>query len=407
MMNVAVIGTGGREHALAVKCLKSPLVKEVFVIPGNSGMLMNENIKIYLEWDGSFPALEAYLTQHGIELIIVGNEAYLEKGIADYFTVRKFRIFGPNKKGASLEYSKDFAKQFMKKYSIPTAEYKTCVSYEESIEHVKAIEGTLVIKQDGLALGKGVLVTDDREEASEFIKMSFSATQKIVFEEFLEGKEFSLLAFVNQEYYQCMAPARDYKRAFDGDRGLNTGGMGAYTPVEYVTNNDLKTIQDDIIIPTVQGLLNEDIDFKGILYFGLMKTVQGIKVIEYNTRFGDPETEVLLEAMETDLIETIISTLDKKPINLTWKSGFTLGVCLASIGYPSTYVKGYNIDFTKDIPLYSMALKKEGNSYFNNGGRVLFVTENGETIEKARQKCYKNIETIKSNTLFFRTDIGL
>ena len=215
-MNVAVIGNGGREHALAKKCLQSSQVENVYVIPGNSGMYMSENLQIYLDWDGNFPSLKTYLVNHAIELIIVGNESYLENGITDYFE-KDFMIFGPSKKGATLECSKDYAKQFMKKYNIPTADFHTLSDYEESIEFINASSGTLVIKQDGLAFGKGVLVTQDKKEATLFVKESFRNTEKIVFEEFLEGKEFSLLAFVNQEYYNCMIPARDYKRAFDGE----------------------------------------------------------------------------------------------------------------------------------------------------------------------------------------------
>jgi phosphoribosylamine--glycine ligase len=405
-MNVAVIGNGGREHALAKKCLQSPQVENVYVIPGNTGMCMSKNLQIYLDWDGNFPSLETYLVNHAIELIIVGNESYLENGITDYFE-KDFMIFGPNKKGANLECSKDYAKQFMKKYHIPTADFHTLSDYEESIEFINASSRTLVIKQDGLAFGKGVLVTQDKREASVFVKESFRNTKKIVFEDFLEGKEFSLLAFVNQEYYNCMIPARDYKRAFDGDLGLNTGGMGAYAPVEYVSDDDLNMVEREIIIPTIDGLLAEDINFSGILYFGLMKTEEGIKVIEYNTRFGDPETEILVEAMESDLVGAIIATLKKEPFTLQWKSGITLGVCMASNGYPSHYEKGYHVEFTQDITCYSMALRKGKDTYVTNGGRVLFVVKNGESIEKVREACYKDVSSIKSPGLFYRTDIGL
>ena len=209
-MNVAVIGNGGREHALATKCLQSPLSNEVFVIPGNTGMLMSEHLQIFSEWDDTFDSLETYLIEHEIELIIVGNESYLEKGITDYFLEKGYMVFGPNREGAKLEYSKDYAKQFMKKYKVPTADFTTFTQYKEAKRYIENSSGTLVIKQDGLALGKGVLVTNDREKAQDFIKESFKVCQKVVFEEYLEGKEFSLLAFVNREYYNCMIPARDY-----------------------------------------------------------------------------------------------------------------------------------------------------------------------------------------------------
>lgn len=406
-MNVAVIGSGGREHAIAVKSLTSELVDEVHVIPGNSGMLLTKGLRIHLCWDGSFPSLETYIKEHTIDLIIVGNEAYLLEGITDYFVKRNILIFGPLKNGAKLEYSKDFAKQFMKKYNIPTADYRTFNRYEEANRYMKSVQGPLVIKQDGLALGKGVLVTEDRREGDIFLKESFNVTKKIVFEEYLVGKEFSLLTFVNQEYYNCMAPVRDYKRAFDGDKGLNTGGMGAYTPVEYITEDDLKIIDEYIVRPTIQGLLDENISFTGILYFGLMKTREGIKVIEYNTRFGDPETEVLLESMESDLIGAIASTFTKTFFPLRFKSGTTLGVCMASIGYPVNCEKGGKVELNESITSYSMALRNEGSSFYVDGGRVLFVVQHGDSLEKAREACYKDVKTIKSSALFYRRDIGL
>ncbi len=406
-MNVAVIGNGGREHALAKKCLQSPHVTNVFVIPGNSGMLMSDNLQIFPDWDGSFDSLETYLQQQDIQLIIVGNEAYLEKGITDYFSPKGYRVFGPSKEGATLESSKDFAKHFMKKYQIPTADFTTLTTFDEAERFINESSKTLVIKQDGLALGKGVLVTDDKDEARQFVQESFNVTKKVVFEEYLEGKEFSLLAFVNNDYYNCMIPARDYKRAYDGDRGLNTGGMGAYAPVEYLSDEDMVRVHDEIIAPTIKGLSSEHIDFTGILYFGLMKTKEGIKVIEYNTRFGDPETEVLLESMESDLIETITATFKKEEYPLRWKKGITLGVCLASKGYPSSYEKGSKVELAKNKNCYSMALHKENDSYLTNGGRVLFVVEHGQTLEEVRGKCYKSVSSIKSDGLFYRTDIGL
>ncbi len=405
-MNVAVLGTGGREHALAVKAQKSPQVETVYVIPGNTGMLKSRGLVIHPEWDGTFPSLEAYLKEQKVELLIVGNEAYLEKGVADYFSTSSLPVFGPSAAAAQLETSKNFAKEFMARHAIPTAGFTTCETYETAAEHMKSISGTIVIKQDGLALGKGVLVTDDRKEADEFLSESFSGNGKVVFEEFLSGKEFSLLAFVNQEYYNLMAPARDYKRAYDGDEGLNTGGMGAYTPVEYVSDEDMRTVEKEIVIPTVNGLRSDGIDFTGIIYFGLMKTDDGVKVIEYNTRFGDPEAEVLLESMTSDLIEALTATFEKKPFTLTWKDEITLGVCLASRGYPSSYEKGHRIDIPEDINCYSMALRTEEDHYTNNGGRVAFVVSSGKSMDEVRKTCYEDVKKVKSGILFYRSDIG-
>ncbi|MBN2859770.1 MAG: phosphoribosylamine--glycine ligase, partial [Sphaerochaetaceae bacterium] len=352
-MNVAILGTGGREHALAVKSLRSSHVRQVHVIPGNTGMLMSEGLTIVPQWDDTFPSLERYLSENGISLLIVGNEVYLERGVADYFRETSVKVFGPSKKASQLETSKDYAKQFMARHAIPTANFTTCENYETAAAQMAGTEGTLVIKQDGLALGKGVLVTDDREEADAFLKESFTGSGKVVFEQFLSGREFSLLAFVNQEYYNLMAVARDYKRAYDGDEGLNTGGMGAYTPVEYVSEEDMRYVEEHIVLPTVIGLQDDGIDFTGIIYFGLMKTDDGVKVIEYNTRFGDPEAEVLLEAMTSDLIDALFATFEKRAFTLTWKEGITLGVCLASRDYPSSYQKGYRIDIPQHIGCYS------------------------------------------------------
>ncbi len=405
-MNVAVLGTGGREHALAVKSLKSAHVETVHVIPGNTGMLMSEGLVIHPEWDGTFPSLESYMKEHKIGLLIVGNEAYLEKGVTDYFKGSSIPVFGPEKAAALLETSKNFAKEFMARHDIPTAGFTTCTTYEAAAEHMKGTEGMLVIKQDGLALGKGVLVTDDREEADAFLKESFNGTGKVVFEQFLSGKEFSLLAFVNQDYYNLMVPARDYKRAYDNDEGLNTGGMGCYTPVEYISDEDMKTVEQEIVIPTVKGLQDDGINFTGIVYFGLMKTEAGVKVIEYNTRFGDPEAEVLLDSMTSDLVEAISATFEKRPFTLTWREGITLGVCLASKGYPSSYEKGFRIDIPEGINCCSMALNTDGDHYTNNGGRVALVIASGETMEEAREACYADVKKVSSDILFYRNDIG-
>lgn len=406
-MKIAVIGTGGREHALAVKSLRSPHVQQAHVIPGNSGMFMTANLCTYPSWDGTFAALEHYLRKQDIELVIVGNEAYLQAGIVDYFASSGIKVFGPTKDGARLEYSKSFAKQFMDRYNIPTAGWRTFKDYGSASTYLSSLTGTVVLKQDGLALGKGVLVTADKEEARAFLEESFRISDTVVFEEFLEGPEFSLLAFVNRDYYNLMIPARDYKRAKENDQGLNTGGMGAYAPVDYVTAEDMVCVESKIVKPTIEGLLEDGIDFSGILYFGLMKTSDGVKVIEYNTRFGDPEAEVLLEAMQSDLVEAVLTTIERKPYRLRWNNGYTLGVCLASNGYPKNYEKGYPVELPTDISCYSMALERQNNSYIGNGGRVVFVVSSGDTLKEARSSCYADVEKISCEGLFHRSDIGL
>ncbi len=404
-MNVLVLGNGGREHALGKKAKKSNMVKNVYVIPGNTGMgdqlITNSTIT-----GEDFFQLENYCREKEIELIIVGNEKYLELGVVDYFDKTNIKIFGPSKQGAALETSKHFAKKFMEKYNIDTAKYFATEDEAEALEYLKSQTMPVVIKQDGLALGKGVLVTSSYEEAVEFIKKSFVTNDRVIFEEFLDGREFSLLCFVNGDKFVPMIPVRDYKRAFDNDKGLNTGGMGCYTPVEYVTAEDVKFSVDNVIKKVVDGLQSENIFYKGIVYAGLIKTKDTIKVIEFNARFGDPETEVLMEAMESDLIKVVLNILDNKVTDISWKDGVTLGVCMATKGYPQEYKKGYPVTIDESVNFYSMALNKEKGQYTTNGGRVIFVCGSGDNFHLARKKVYEDIKKVVSNGVFYREDIG-
>lgn len=404
-MNVLILGNGGRENALARKALKSPLTNKVYVAPGNNGM-EDELIKVNHFDIEDFSLLEKFCNEEKIELIIVGNESYLVLGVVDYFDKTNIKIFGPSKKGATIETSKDFAKDIMNKYNVITADHWTFDNLDDAIKHLDNSTMPVVIKQDGLALGKGVLVSSDYQEAKQFLVDSFKTNDKVIFEEFLDGKEFSLLCFANGTTFEPMQTARDYKRAFDDDKGLNTGGMGCYTPVEYVTDEDIDFTLNEVIKKTLDGLKNEGIFYKGILYAGLIKTKDGIKVIEFNARFGDPETEVLMEAMESDLIEVILSILDNKNYSIKWKNGVSLGVCMATNGYPSEYKKGYEVSMPNDINFYSMALDKKDNSFYTNGGRVMFVTDSGDNFLDVRNKVYKDVKKVKSNGLFYRSDIG-
>ncbi|MFV0503084.1 MAG: phosphoribosylamine--glycine ligase [Lachnospirales bacterium] len=404
-MNILILGNGGREHALARKAKKSSLVQEVFVVPGNSGMddcLIKENS--FNSED--FKLLENFCDKNNIELIIVGNEKYLELGVVDYFSNTNIKIFGPTMESAKLETSKDFAKSLMYKYNIPTAKYKTFIDEESALEFLNSENMPVVIKQDGLALGKGVLVSSDYKEAKNFIVESFKTNEKVIFEEFLDGVEFSLLCFVNGDTYIPLQTAKDYKRAFNNDKGLNTGGMGCFTPVDFISEDELSFCYEEIIEKTISALKNENIFFKGIMYAGLIKTNSGIKVIEFNVRFGDPETEVLMEAMETDLVEIILNILKNKKTKMEWKNGSTVGVCLASKGYPQKYNKGFEIKIPDTVDFYSMALKNEQGKFLNDGGRVMFVYASCENRTEARTSVYKKIESIKHDCLFYRTDIG-
>ncbi len=405
-MNVLILGNGGREHALARKSKQSKLVTKVYVVPGNSGMgdglIVDESVS-----GEDFKALEKYCVEKNISLIIVGNEKFLELGVVDYFDKTNIKIFGPSKEAAYLETSKYFAKQIMEKYNIDTATYFSTENQQEALEYLKTLSMPVVIKQDGLALGKGVLVTEDYEEAVQFVKDSFLTNDKVIFEEFLDGREFSLLCFVNGNTYVPMVPARDYKRAFDNDKGLNTGGMGCYTPVEYVTDADVDFSVKNVIEKVIAALNSEGIFYKGIIYAGLIKTKKDeIKVIEFNARFGDPETEVLMEAMESDLIEIVLNILDNKKNTITWKDGVTLGVCMATNGYPKDYKKGYEVKINSNVNFYSMALKRENDKYITNGGRVVFVCGSGKDFHSARKKVYDDVGKVVSKGLFYRSDIG-
>ncbi len=405
-MNVLILGNGGRENALARASKKSSLTDKVFVVPGNTGM--DSDLIIDNSFDSeNFEVLHDFCKDNSIELIIVGNESYLELGVVDYFDKTNIKIFGPTLEGAKLETSKDFAKNLMNKYDIPTAMHNTFDNEKEALEFLDTQSMPVVIKQDGLALGKGVLVSSDYEEAKQFVIDSFKTNEKLIFEEFLDGEEFSLLCFVNGDTYIPMQTAKDYKRAFDGDLGLNTGGMGCFTPVPFVSDDDLDFSYKNVIERVIKGLSSENIFYKGIVYAGLIKTKEGIKVIEFNARFGDPETEVLMEALDSDLVDIIVNILDNKKIDVKWKKGVTLGVCLASKGYPSSYEKGHKIEIPKEVPFYSMALEKDGNLFKNNGGRVMFVYSNERDFQSARADVYKNIEKVKSDCLFYRKDIGL
>ncbi len=404
-MNVLILGNGGRENALARKVKNSSLVSDVFVVPGNTGM--DSDLILDNSFDSeNFDLLNDFCVKNKIELIIVGNESYLEKGVVDYFDKTNIKIFGPSLEAAKLETSKDFAKNLMNKYDIPTAKHNTFDNERDALAFLDTQSFPVVIKQDGLALGKGVLVSSDYEEARQFLIDSFKTNDKVIFEEFLDGVEFSLLCFVNGETYIPMQTAKDYKRAYDDDKGLNTGGMGCFTPVPFVTDKDLEFCYREVIDKVTKGLKSEGIFYKGIVYAGLIKTKDGIKVIEFNARFGDPETEVLMEAMDSDLVEVVLNILDDKKIDIAWKNGVTVGVCLASKGYPSSYEKGYEIEVPANVPFYSMALKKVGGKFENNGGRVMFVYANSDNFENARLEVYESVKKVKSDGLFYRSDIG-
>lgn len=412
-MNILIVGRGGREHAIAWKVSESPLVHKVFVAPGNPGMAQVAT-QVPLD-ETNHEALIQFAKDNHIELTIIGPEGPLVNGIVDRFIEAGLAVFGPRQYAAIIEGSKAFAKDLMKRYSIPTAAYETFTSYEDAKAYITKIGAPIVIKADGLAAGKGVVVAMTDEEAqlaieSMLVEGKFgSASNKVVIEEYLEGEEFSLMAFVNGENVYPMVIAQDHKRAFDGDKGPNTGGMGAYSPVPQIPNEVVQTAVETILNPTAKGLVKDETPFTGILYAGLILTKNGPKVIEFNARFGDPETQVVLSRLKSDLVQVIQDILaDKQPV-ITWSKEAVVGVVVAANGYPEAYEKGhpiFGLNEIKEANVFHAGTAKVGEQFVTDGGRVLLVSSSGETIKQAQQKVYEEIIHIGTDQLFYRKDIA-
>ncbi|MDD3382219.1 MAG: phosphoribosylamine--glycine ligase [Bacilli bacterium] len=406
-MKVLVIGSGGREHAIAYYIAASKHKPQVFVAKGNAGMTCATLVNIN---ESDNKALVRFALKEKIDLTIVGPEAALSNGIVDDFRKNNLLIFGPTKEASKIESSKKFAKELMEKYDIPTAKYKAFNDYEESINYIKNNSLPIVIKYDGLAAGKGVVIAATIEEADTFLKEIFFKnkydTKEVVIEEFLEGPEFSLMAFVNKEKVYPMEIAQDHKRAYDNDLGPNTGGMGAYSPVNIISKEDIEYSVKNIMEKTAKALVSEGICYLGVLYGGLMKTKDGIKVIEFNARFGDPETEVVLPRLKNDLLDVILNVIAKKDFNLKWINEVCLGVVMASVGYPNDYKKNCEINNIPNEEVFHMGTKIEDGKIVNNGGRVLMVLGKGKTFLEAQEKAYKKVKMIESKNLFYRKDIG-
>jgi len=411
-MKVLVIGRGGREHAIIKKLKRDQEATEIFCAPGNSGMVEAKLVDIE---ETDVLELVRFAKIEAIDLTIVGPEMALMAGVANQFQAAGLKVFGPTKEAALIEGSKAFAKELMNRYSIPTAAYGEFTQIEEALAYLETQAMPIVIKADGLAAGKGVVICQTLEEAQETVtemlvdRMFADASAKIIIEEFLEGEEFSLMAFVSNNAYVPMPIARDYKRAYDNDQGLNTGGMGSHSPHPAITDADYEEAIKIVIEPMTQGMIKDDIPFTGILYAGLIKTKAGIKVIEFNARFGDPETEVLLPRLETKLTDIILGLLEQKPVECQWSTLETVGVVLAAKGYPLAYDKGAiikGLETLQDVDVYHMGTQLVEADYTINGGRVLFVVGSGTNLEAARQKVYKEIQKIYCEELFYRTDIA-
>lgn len=418
-MKILIIGGGGREHAIAWKLSKSPRVEKIYCAPGNAGIAeIAECVNIgVMEFDRQV----AFAKEHGIDLTVVAPDDPLAAGAVDDFEAEGLRAFGPRANAAILEGSKAFSKDLMKKYNIPTAAYETFTDPEEAIKYLETARMPIVLKADGLALGKGVLICSNLEEAKEGVrtlmldKQFGSAGDEIVIEEFMTGREVSVLSFVDGKTIKIMTSAQDHKRAKDGDQGLNTGGMGTFSPSPFYTSEVDAFCREKIYQPTVDAMRAEGREFKGIIFFGLMLTEDGPKVLEYNARFGDPETQVVLPRMKNDLADLfeacIDGTLDQ--VELEFEDNAAVCVVLASDGYPEHYEKGY--------PISGLERFKDADGYFvfhagtklndqgqivTNGGRVLGVTATGGNLKEARANAYKATEWVEFGNKYMRNDIG-
>lgn len=414
-MKILVIGSGGREHALCWKLKDSKKVNKIYCAPGNGGTkLVGENIPLK---SNDIQGLLDFALKEKIDLTIVGPEDPLVLGIVDLFESNNLKIFGPNKFGAKLEGSKDFAKEFMVKYDIPTANYKSFYDFDSAINGIENFSYPLVIKADGLCLGKGVIICEDKKTAQTTLdnilnkKIFGKEGAKVVVEEFLNGVEASLLCFVSHNKIFPMESAKDYKQIYEGDKGPNTGGVGCYSPNHLFTDSLKEKIKIQVIDKIEVGLNEEGHDYTGVLFIGFMIDNDIPKVMEFNARFGDPETQVVLPRLKSDLMEVIIKAIDGglKEKDLIWNKKPCVTVVLTSQGYPGEYTKGYKIlglnDLPQDIMVFHNGTKGEKSFFTTNGGRVLSITSLGE-IKEARENIYQAIKLLKFEGLNYRRDIG-
>jgi len=417
-MKVLIVGSGGREHALAWKVAQSEKVEKVYGAPGNPGIAqIGECVDIK---PTEIEKLADFAEREGIDLTIVGPEAPLVAGITDEFERRGLKVFGPSKAAAQLEGSKAFAKEMMRKYGVPTADFQVFDDPEKAKEYIRKVGAPIVVKADGLAAGKGVVVAQTVEEAIEAVdrimveKVFGEAGNRVVVEECLKGEEASYLVITDGERFVPLATAQDHKAVFDGDRGPNTGGMGAYSPAPVLSEEMEREVQEKVIKPILRGMAQEGMPFKGILYAGLMITEEGPKVLEFNVRFGDPEAQAILRRLEDDLVEVALSAVEGRLVEeLHWRPETSICVVLASKGYPGKYEKGKvitGIEEAEKVPtvvVFHAGTAVKDGKLVTNGGRVLNVTALGKDIVEARERAYEAVKRIHFDGMHYRTDIGL
>lgn len=413
-MNILVVGSGGREHAIAKQFAQSPSVKKVFVAPGNDGMEQDATCVDIAATD--FNGLITFAKENYIDLTFVGPEQPLAEGIVDSFNEEKLLIFGPTQAAAQIEGSKSFAKEIMQKYNIPTANYATFTDAEQAVSYIHKMGAPIVVKADGLAAGKGVIVAMTEQEAVEAVRDMIGnqrfgeSSSRVVIEEFLDGEEFSYMSFVHDGQIYPMVIAQDHKRAHDGDKGPNTGGMGAYSPVPQISDEVVQRAFHEIVEPTVKAMTAEGTPFTGILYAGLILTKDGPKVIEFNARFGDPETQVVLPRMTSDFGEFMLALMHGQPYELTWSEEAMLGVVIASEGYPGNIKKGSSLPsltkLSQEFSVFHAGTKRQGDQYVGNGGRVLLVASKATSLKEAQEKVYLSLAQEEWSGFYYRTDIG-
>lgn len=417
-MKVLLIGNGGREHALAWKLAASPRVTALFVAPGNPGTAqVADNVPIAaMDFDG----IEKFIRRNSIEFVVIGPEDPLALGLADRIRAMNVKVFGPSREAARIEGDKWFAKELMRHQAIPTAEARTFTDPAAAEEFIRVRDEPMVVKAAGLAKGKGVVVCHRTEDALAAIdqimrhKAHGEAGSRVVIEEMLKGQECSILAFVDRKNIYVMESAQDHKPIDDGDTGPMTGGMGAYSPTPIVTDEIIRTIERDVLVPIVDGLVREGIEYKGVLYAGMMLTAHGVRVLEFNCRFGDPETQPLMMRLKSDLLEVMLAVADGRlnQVELKWDDRPALAVVAASGGYPGKYRSGLPItgiadaDAMRDVKVFHAGTKLDGKTLVTDGGRVLAVTALGDTITDAQKRAYQAIAKIHFEGMHYRKDIG-